>query len=137
MDGWICGQEYNWGIVQWGIDNHTTLLTRPRAPPALPPGEMPTPTTPTKAKKLGGKNPSPKTGAVGARKRVVEVEVESKGQGGGEMEMEVVKEEKETEKKEKEMKEGKEVEMADVVGAMGGLKLVPVSVRFGRRGAGR
>lgn len=66
---------------------------------------------------------------------MVEVEVESKVQGGGEMEMEVVKEEKETEKKE--MKEGKEVEMADVVGAMGGLKLVPVSVRFGRRGAGR
>lgn len=137
MDGCICGQEYNWGIVQWGIDNHTTLLTRPRAPPVLPPGEtpMPTPTTPTKAKKLGGKNPSPKTGAVGARKRVVGVEVESKVQGGGEMEMEVVKEEKETEKKG--MEEGKEVEMADVVGAMGGLKLVPVSVRFGRRGAGR
>lgn len=120
IDAW---QEYNWGIVQWGIDNHTTLLTRPRAPV-----EPTTPTTPTKAKKLGGKNPSPKTGSAGTRKRQVDVEIKEEGQ------MEVVKEVKEVKE---EVKEVKEVEMADVVGAMGGLKLVPVSVRFGRRGAGR
>lgn len=90
------------------------------------------PTTPTKAKKLGGKNPSPKTRDAGGRKRQAEVKEEE-----GAME---VREEGMDVKEERGMevvKEVKEVEMADVVGAMGGLKLVPVSVRFGRRGAGR
>lgn len=118
-------QEYNWGIVQWGIDNHTTLLTRPRAPPVEP-------TTPTKAKKLGGKNPSPKARDAGGRKRQAEVKEEEGAIEVREEGMDV-KEERGMEV----VKEVKEVEMADVVGAMGGLKLVPVSVRFGRRGAGR
>lgn len=92
------------------------------------------PTTPTKAKKLGGKNPSPKTRDTGGRKRQVEVkEEEEEGMVEGKEEGMDVKEERGMEV----VKEVKEVEMADVVGAMGGLKLVPVSVRFGRRGAGR
>lgn len=85
-----------------------------------------------KPKKLGGKNPSPKTKDVGGRKRTVEVREEGEG-----MDVEAGTREKEVVQEAAVKREVKEVEMADVVGAMGGLKLVPVSIRFGRRGSGR
>lgn len=60
------------------------------------------------------------------------------GQGKGE---EVVKEQEQVAKGEarggEKMQPVKEIDMVDIEGAMSGLKLVPMSVRFGRRKGGR
>lgn len=111
-------KEYNWGIVQWGIDNHTTLLTRTSTTKATTTNTDPA--TPKKPQKLGGKNPSPKQKDPNKRKIPMDI-----------------KEEEEEEKPTLEKgKEAKEVDMLDVANAMSAMKLVPPSVRFGgRRGA--
>ncbi|KAH0613773.1 uncharacterized protein H6S33_005659 [Morchella sextelata] len=119
-------KEYNWGIVQWGIDNHTTLLTRSTTKNTLTttsttgPTIAATPTTPNKPQKLGGKNPSPKQKDPSRRKRPMGIKEEEE-EGKPSMEK---------------GKEVKEVDMLDVANAMSAMKLVPPSVRFGgRRGA--
>jgi hypothetical protein len=112
--------------VQWGIDNHTTLLTRSTTKNTLTttsttgPTIAATPTTPNKPQKLGGKNPSPKQKDPSRRKRPMGIKEEEE-EGKPSMEK---------------GKEVKEVDMLDVANAMSAMKLVPPSVRFGgRRGA--
>ncbi|RPB03711.1 hypothetical protein L873DRAFT_1825989 [Choiromyces venosus 120613-1] len=123
-------KEYNWDIVKRGIDKCTSLLTRKRSPPqTFTEGEAPTTDGKNKFRSANGvhkkesKRPPKANGkpvatteatADGPDKRVQE------GEGP----------------KNVQQAKNTEVDMDDIVSTMSSLKLVPTSIRFGRRGGG-
>ncbi|PWW74361.1 hypothetical protein C7212DRAFT_353476 [Tuber magnatum] len=123
-------KEYNWDIVKWGIDKCTSLLARKRLPPqTFAEGEAPTTGGRHKYRSANGvhigesKRPPKANGnpvvATGATIDEIYQRVQ-KGEGS----------------KNVRGAEGKEVDMDDIAFTMSSLKLVPTSIRFGRRGGG-
>ncbi|CUS10814.1 unnamed protein product [Tuber aestivum] len=123
-------KEYNWNIVKWGIDKCTSLLTRKRSPPqTFITGETPT---------TGGRDKPRSANSIhkGELERPLRANdnlVVATGATAGGTQQRVQNGEG---SKSVLKAENKEVDMDDITFTMSSLKLVPTSIRFGRRGGG-